>query len=131
MKVSLRDEKRIRKLIESFLMNHGLSAWNMVDLIMIDDMSPGDDTAATIRIDDQQREFSIRVYTNYVGSYTDLSYYIIHELTHLFMYEVNAYIELLKRHDANNMFVVEAGDMYEKITYKLSKIFYDMYMEKL
>lgn len=131
MAVSQRDEKRIKKLINSFLVNHALTEWTLAELILINDLSPNDDSAATIAIDDRQREFVIRVYTNYIGTYEELGYYVLHELTHLFLYEVNAYIWFLKRHDAAQTFITEAGDMYEKITYKLSKVFCDTYLAKL
>jgi Zn-dependent peptidase ImmA (M78 family) len=131
MAVSQRDEKRIKKLINSFLVNHALTEWTLAELILINDLSPKDDAAATIAIDDRQREFVIRVYTNYIGTYEDLGYYVIHELTHLFLHEVNAYIRFLARHEASQMFITEAEDMYEKITYKLSKVFCDTYLAKL
>ena len=131
MKVSKRDETKIRKLINTFIKDQELAPYKLRFLIFIDDVSPNNATAASIIILDQEKEFNIRVYTDYVGSYHDLSYYIMHELTHLYLHEINTYREFLERNNADTIFKNELEDMYEKITYKLSKVFFDNYMQKL
>lgn len=128
MQITERDKQRILKLIKSFMTNNGLLHYTMSDIIYIEDISH-DSSKATITMYNEERDFIIRIYTVYYASYYELCSSVIHELTHLFLHEINDYWDLLKRNNAADFFLNELELTYEKITCKVSKIFEQIYLE--
>lgn len=129
MIINKRDRDRIDNLIKSFLRTYKLEHFQNLGVIYIDDISHDNSMAASIKIYEEERQFQIRVYTDYVGSYRDLCSYVLHELTHLYLNEINAYYELLIRHDADAFILKETISMYEAVTHKLTKVFEEIYLE--
>lgn len=129
MKVSNRDKKKITKFINDFIKDQNLAQFTMRNLIFIDD---GHETAAaTITIHDQEKEFTIRIYTVYCENYKDMLFFLIHELTHLYLYEMNTYHGFLTRNTENTILASEFIELYEKITCQVAKIFYNIYTEQI
>lgn len=128
MQVTEQQKQRILKLIKSFMKNNDLLYYTMSDIIYIDDVSH-DQSKATITMYNEERDFILRIYTVYYTSYYDLCCSVIHELTHLFLHELNDYLNMLIRNNAADFFTNELSLVYEVLTCKVSKIFEQIYLE--
>ena len=121
-------KKHLHKIISEFQKKFGLEQFQLSKLILIDDYNTASpDTIANIAIDLQYKLFTIRMWFGGMnGNFETAQQALVHELTHLFLHHIAAYTEMLARHNADNMFRVEAQEMYENVTYMLSP-----YLEKL
>ena len=129
MVITPKDKKRVLLLIRKFIQVNSLSQYSIDEIIYIDDTSEGNMAAASITIDSFTKKFVIRVYTVYVDSYKTLCEMLLHELTHLYLYEINDFNEFLIRHNADQFVVKELAKVYEDITYRLTKVFEQIYLE--
>ena len=121
-------KKHLHKIITEFQKKFSLEQFKLDRLILINDYNVDNvGVIANIAIDLQYKTFTIRMWlAGMDGDFTNAQSALIHELTHLFLYDMLSYNEMLSRHDADNMFRIEAHELYENITYRLSP-----YLEKL
>lgn len=129
MEITKTDKKKVSLLVKTFLANNKLEEWDYKEIIYINDISKDHEYAANIKILENDREFQIRVYLAYCSTLKDVYEFVLHELTHLYLYEINAFRNMLARHDANEFFIKEAYEMYETVTIKVTKIFTQIYLE--
>jgi len=121
-------KKHLHRIITEFQKKFGLDQFKLDNLILINDHNPQDSqTVANIAIDLQYKTFAIRMWlAGMGGNFEVVQKALVHELTHLFLHDMQSYNEMLARHQADRLFKIEAHELYETITYRLSP-----YLEKI
>ena len=86
------------------------------------------ETLATIYFHHDKREYLINVFIDRIDDFESLKGTILHELTHLFFYEVDEFYRFLIRDTENDVLKMACEKMYESITYKTTELFKAMYL---
>jgi hypothetical protein len=115
-------KKHLHRIITEFQKKFCLEQFKLDNLILINDYNTEDaGIIANIAIDLQYKSFTIRMWLGGMGgNFETAQKALVHELTHLFLYDMLAYYEMLVRHNADNLFRIEAHELYETVTYRLS-----------
>lgn len=121
------EKAQVEKLIKTFLKNNNLTQYSHSGVIYIDDISPAQ-TSANIRIYSQEKVFEIRVYLGMCRDLRDVFEFVIHELTHLYLYELNDLYEFLVRNKVEEYILNELVQKSEEIVCKLAQIFISIYL---
>jgi len=120
MKLNKRQCREMVNIIQIFIKDHGLSQFRLRELKILNGFS---EVRGTITIEQLYKDFSIFIYEEVADSYEECIETLMHELTHLYLYDIFDYVELLRRHKADSIYITEANQMWEQITYKLSEYF--------
>ena len=130
MKITDYQKSRIHKLVNKFIEDNKLLHYSG-DIQYVEEEKCDENTnktLATIYFHHDRREYLINVFIDEIDNFESLKETILHELTHLFFYEVDEFYRFLIRDTENDVLKMACEKMYESITYKTTELFKAIYL---
>lgn len=129
MTITSHQKARIEKLMSRFIEDNKLSHYyGSIEYTEEEKTDDCEEVIASIYMEHKRKEFLITVHINRIANLDMLKETILHELTHLFFYEVDEFYRFLEEDTENVVLKMACQKMYESITYKTTEIFKDRYL---